>query len=119
MKGNCYSCKFAMEHRKHIRLGEQMRCAKAEELFGTDNIKGGQRWVDIIKSGKTGEPLKAKCGQYEPIEIAPETFKITEPKKVKVVCKHCLGNGKVNVKVMSGTQRVNCRFCEGKGRVDA
>ena len=55
---SCYACKFAREARDHFRLGEQVRCQWAEEQFG------GERWVNVIKSEKTGKVLNSKCGQF-------------------------------------------------------
>lgn len=115
MTKNCYDCVFAKEARNLPRTGEQVRCAKAEELFGT-NIKGGKRWVDVRKSEKTGKILNSKCGTFEAFQgnedVAPEVPKETTQ------CLHCKGEGKVQVKVMAESYLATCSKCNGAGKVE-
>jgi hypothetical protein len=113
---SCMGCRFAIEHRDHMRNGEQVRCAKAEQLFG-DNIKGGKRWVSIRK-GKNGDHLKSKCGTFEPFIGDSSTQKSTEPqRKVKRLCAGCNGSGQKKVKFMNGFEHMKCYDCDGQGSV--
>lgn len=119
MKGNCYGCKHAIEQRDHIREGEQVRCAMAEKLFGTD-LKGGKRWVDVRRSKKTGKLLNAKCGTFD--EITPQDFEEAPAQKVVVKagsrsCPICKGSGMSNYKVSEVTMRSKCNRCNGKGEI--
>lgn len=122
MGKDCLNCIFALEHREHIREGEQVRCGKAEELFGTQ-IKGGKRWVNVLKSEQTGKVLKAKCGQFKPLvgdDFSADSVKtVSQTAKVNKVCSKCHGAGMVNVKVMARTEAVKCNLCNGKGKISA
>lgn len=113
MSQNCYDCKFALEARKHVRQGEQVRCMKAEEMFG------GERWVNVRRSEKTGKLLKVKCGQFQPF-VGDET-RHPDPEKPKrqVVrtCDSCKGLGRVQIKFLSGTEAMKCYKCKGKGKI--
>jgi hypothetical protein len=112
MTNQCYGCKFAMEARNLPRKGEQVRCGKAEELFG------GERWVDVRRSEKTGKLLKAKCGEFQPFigdeSVTPEPDK---PKKT-VVCEKCSGSGQQKFKFINDYKFIRCSQCEGKGKVE-
>jgi hypothetical protein len=111
--GNCYECRFALEAKTHPRTGEQVRCAKAQELFG------GERWVDVRRSEKTGKLLKAKCGTFEPFQGDSSRAPDTEPpQRVKKLCKPCNGSGKVAVIFVSGKEHMKCHHCDGKGKVE-
>lgn len=115
MSGNCYGCRFAIDQRDHVREGEQVRCAKAEELFGT-NLKGGKRWVDVRRSEKTGKLLKAKCGTFE--SITPADFQSDAPEvatKAQACCPVCKGSGLRSYKVGELTNQSKCYKCQGKG----
>lgn len=122
MKKSCLTCRFAIEHRNHIREGEQVRCGKAEELFGTQ-LKGGKRWVNVQKSLK-GNVINSKCGTWE--HILDGDFVVTpdQPVKLQVAkaskyCPKCGGAGKVSVKIMNENKIATCHSCQGTGRVQA
>lgn len=113
MSNNCYGCRFALEARNHPRLGEQVRCAKAQELFG------GERWVDVRRSEKTGRLLKAKCGTFEP--FVGDSSRAPDPEKparqVVKTCPSCKGSGRVIIKFVSGSEAMKCHKCKGKGKI--
>ena len=119
---NCDTCKFALEHRNHVRLGEQVRCGKAEELFGVHGMKDGKRWVNVLKSPKTGNVINAKCGTYESALDEPLTaqmpVKLVPASTIKKVCSVCHGTGKVMVRMNFQNQMGECHTCKGAGRVD-
>jgi hypothetical protein len=110
---NCYGCRFAREARELPRQGEQVRCAKAEELFG------GTRWVNVRRSDKTGKLLKSKCGTYEPFtgddSVEPELM--GQKPTSKKPCANCSGTGKQKIRFIDGFKSVACTKCEGKGNV--
>jgi hypothetical protein len=113
---NCYGCKFALEARNQPRTGEQVRCAKAEELFGTKNIKGGERWVDVRRSEKTGKLLKSKCGTYEPFQGDSEVTEEEDPvEKILTTCYECNGTGQKKISFLNGYQFMECWDCKGFG----
>lgn len=120
MSKNCYDCKYAIASRDLPRQGEQVRCAMAEELFGTKNIKGGERWVNVRKSEKTGKLLNSKCGTFEPFigdeSQAPEV-ELPEDVTLSIECSTCRGTGKMNVRIMMENQSVECTSCQGKGSI--
>lgn len=125
MKKSCLTCRFAMEHRDHVRLGEQVRCGKAEELFGT-HLKGGKRWVNVQKSPKTDNVVNSKCGTWEHILDGEFAVGKPEPAKLAVAkvhqgkyCPRCGGAGKLTVKVMAESKLTNCQMCQGTGRVQS
>jgi hypothetical protein len=119
MTQNCYGCRFAIEARNHPRHGEQVRCLKAEELFGRTK-KDEPRWVDVRRSEKTGKLLKPKCGQFQPFvgddSTAPDPEKMK--RKVTRMCDSCRGSGRVIIKFVSGTEAMKCHKCKGKGKVE-
>ena len=110
---SCYGCRFALEARNHVRHGEQVRCAKAEELFG------GERWVGV-RIGKNGDILKSKCGRFEPFvgdsSRAPDNEKPKE--KLMRACDSCKGSGRVIIKFVNSTEVMKCYKCQGKGMVE-
>jgi hypothetical protein len=114
---SCFGCRFALEFQDKPRTGEQVRCGKAEQLFGTD-LKGKKRWVDVRK-GKNGDYLKAKCGTFEPFtgddSRSPD---VEEPaQKVKKLCGKCNGSGNVKVKFINSYEYMNCHACGGQGSI--
>jgi hypothetical protein len=113
MSQNCYGCRFALEARNHVRQGEQVRCSKAEELFG------GERWVNVRRSEKTGRLLKPKCGQFQDFvgdsSRAPDPEKLA--RKVMKTCESCKGSGRVIIQFVSSTEAMRCHKCKGKGKV--
>lgn len=112
MSQNCYGCRFALEARNHVRNGEQVRCAKAEEMFG------GERWVNVRRSEKTGKLLKPKCKQFQP--FVGDTSRAPDPKPKRQVvktCSSCKGSGRVIIKFMSGNEAMMCHKCKGKGKI--
>jgi len=111
MSKNCYDCKFALRARHKIRTGEQVRCEKAEELFG------GERWVDVRRSEKTGKLLNSKCGTFEHFKGDEELTPEPTVETVKVACKRCNGSGKIRVKVMDRNEQTKCTNCNGEGKV--
>jgi hypothetical protein len=109
---SCYGCRFALEARNHVRLGEQVRCAKAEELFG------GERWVNVRK-GKTGDILKSKCGEFQPFVGDDSTAPDPKPQpKVMAVCDSCKGSGKLIIQFAHSREAMKCYKCKGKGKVE-
>lgn len=103
-----------MEARNHVRHGEQVRCQKAEELFG------GERWVNVRRSEKTGKLLKPKCGQFQ--DFIGDNSRAPDPEKPKRkivrTCDSCKGSGKVMIKFISGIEAMKYHKCNGKGKVD-
>jgi hypothetical protein len=102
---NCFNCKFAVED--HSYKG-QVRCAKAEELFG------GKRLVEAKEV--------ATCGTWESLvdELIETDFKVATPVEdmvvsLKVSCSVCNGKGVVIAKLLSGTKSVTCHKCNGGG----
>jgi DnaJ-class molecular chaperone len=102
---NCYGCRFAIGARNHHRYGEQVRCKKAEELFG------GERWVDVLE--------ESKCGYYE--DFVGDTSKAPDPEetrpKARAVCNLCKGTGRVRIQLMDEVGFVKCHKCDGKGHI--
>lgn len=92
MTQNCYGCKYALEARNLPRYGQQVRCQKAEELFG------GKRWVNV---NLTGFP---KCGEFEPFTG-----------NTSVTCDLCRGTGQIGIKLVSKVEPMKCHKCSGKG----
>jgi hypothetical protein len=100
---NCFGCRFALGYKDYKG---QVRCGKAEELFG------GERWVNFKEV--------ATCGTYEPakgdetVHAEPE-----EPKKevVKVFCTTCAGTGRVSIQFVDKQENMNCHICKGKGNI--
>jgi hypothetical protein len=118
MGQNCYGCRFAIEARNHPRHGEQVRCAKAEEMFGL--VKGKDpRWVDVRRSEKTRKLLKPKCGQFQ--DFIGDNSRAPDPEKParKVVrkCPSCQGSGRVLIQFVSGTEAMKCHKCKGEGKI--
>jgi hypothetical protein len=113
MSQNCYGCRFALEARNHVRHGEQVRCAKAEELFG------GERWVNVRRSEKTGRLLKPKCGQFQ--EFVGDNSRVPDhekpARKVMKACQSCKGSGMTKIQFVSGAVVVKCYKCKGKGKI--
>lgn len=110
MNKDCYSCKFAVEARNLPRTGEQVRCARAEELFG------GERWVDVRK-GKKGQLLQAKCGEFQSFQGSEDRH--PEPPKPTVLCDKCDGKGQKKVKFVNEYKYVKCPKCDGVGKVES
>ncbi|AYP68749.1 hypothetical protein BpsS36_00043 [Bacillus phage vB_BpsS-36] len=110
MDKSCYGCRFALEGRNHVREGEQVRCGKAEQLFG------GERWVTVRKS-KRGHYLKSKCGRFEAFQgddsTAPDLQRLK--KKSKKRCRKCQGSGKLTVTFVNGPESMKCHNCKGAG----
>lgn len=102
----CFGCKFAMEARKDRRRGDQVKCAKAKELF---NYKG---WVDAKEV--------STCGTYEPFQGSPieEQLKIEAPKKVMHQCTSCRGKGVIVIMIGSDQQSMKCQVCKGSGELE-
>jgi DnaJ-class molecular chaperone len=102
---NCYDCRFALKARRHFRHGEQVRCKKAEELFG------GERWVNILP--------ESKCGMFE--DFVGDDSRAPEPTalvpKVKAKCNLCKGSGKARIQFMDEVEFVKCHRCDGKGEI--
>ncbi|AGE60811.1 hypothetical protein I907_gp47 [Bacillus phage Eoghan] len=115
---SCYHCKHAKDFKDLPRTGEQVRCAKAEEMFG------GERWVDVRRSEKTGKLLKPKCGQYE--NAAEEILSMSRSqsasfiaKKMPLIkCTNCHGKGKLIVNVGGTREYSTCGKCHGRGGFD-
>jgi len=116
MTNNCYGCKFALGARNHVRYGEQVRCQKAEELFGTD-VKGGERWVDVKRSEKTGKLLKAKCGEFQPFVGDTSEVTVTAPTLETQICETCKGTGEVIIRFTEKSKAMKCNKCNGMGEV--
>jgi hypothetical protein len=114
LTNQCYGCKFAKEARDLPRQGEQVKCAKAEELFG------GERWVDVRRSKKTGKLLKAKCGEFQPFigdqDMTPE--ETPEKSKARRTCSQCNGTGQQKIKFINDFKYMNCTKCDGEGNVE-
>jgi hypothetical protein len=102
---NCYACRFALEARNHHRHGEQVRCKKAEELFG------GVHWVNILE--------ESRCGMFEP--FIGDNSRAPDPEqnqpKVKATCNTCRGSGKARVLFIDEVVFIKCHRCGGKGYV--
>lgn len=98
--GNCYDCKFAREAREHFRYGEQVRCTKAEELFG------GTRWVDVLE--------ESKCGTFESFEGDTEVG-FSELDFKKKLCPRCRGGRTQVVARKPKLIEADCHYCHGKG----
>jgi len=115
---SCYHCKFAKDFKDMPRTGEQARCAKAEEMFG------GERWVDVRRSEKTGKLLKPKCGQYESAaeEILSmkrsDILKLSTKKVPLIKCASCHGKGKLVVNIGGTREYTTCDRCHGRGGFD-
>jgi len=111
-KFTCYDCAFAVMARVHVRDGEQVRCLKAEELFG------GERWVNVRRSEKTGKLLKPKCKQFRP--FIGDTTRYPDknaPRRYRKTCDICSGKGTITVSFMDGTELMRCYKCNGKGKI--
>jgi hypothetical protein len=110
---SCYGCKYAIEARDHMRKGEQVRCKVAEELFG------GTRWVNI-RTGKNGDVLKSKCGEFEPFQgdetKTPDPKDETQVEIITDICDTCNGAGKLVLSFGTGQRKhMSCKKCDGKG----
>lgn len=111
---NCYMCKYAVDSRNDFHKGEQVRCAKAEELF--PELRSPQ-WVNV-RIGVKGQLLKPKCGQYEFIGDSLNDVVVTAPTNQKAQCPMCRGAGRVRIKMMARTVDEQCYTCKGKGEVE-
>lgn len=98
---NCYGCRFAIQSREHFRHGNQVKCLKAETLFG------GERWVNVLE--------ESKCGHYEPFVGDDSTAPELAAPKVVTNCNNCNGTGKITIWKMNQRTVVNCSKCDGKG----
>jgi DnaJ-class molecular chaperone len=103
---NCFGCRFAKEARNHVRNGQEVRCGKAEELFG------GTRWVKVLP--------EAKCGTFESFQGDDSRAPDKEaPQKVKKVCGHCKGSTQVRmINIYDKVELVKCHVCNGKGSIE-
>jgi hypothetical protein len=102
---NCFNCKFAVED--HTYKG-QVRCAKAEELFG------GKRLVEAKEV--------ATCGVWESVvdQLIENDFMVEGEEKVVSqvnVCTVCKGKGVLVTQLMHSTKTVDCHKCKGSGQV--
>lgn len=111
MKESCYGCRFALESRAHRREGEQVKCAKAGELFG------GERWVNVRK-GKKGQYLKSNCGEFQAFQgddsTAPDPSKKA---RIKRRCGKCQGAGRLHVTFIDKQESMKCYECKGAGNI--
>lgn len=106
---SCYGCKFALEASTHPRHGEQVRCMKAEELFG------GTRWVNVMQDNE-GNITESQCGTFEP--FYGDDSEAPEPPKEMVTCKTCNGKGSKMIQFMEGPKFEDCVRCKGTGKVE-
>lgn len=99
---DCFGCRFALGLKPN---GKQMRCAKAEQLFG------GTRWVDVLP--------ESKCGKFEPFVGDDSRAPSQPPNKIKKKCAKCLGmKTKRYRSLKGGYEWIKCPYCDGKGEID-